>query len=66
MRRLEPILLVTLLLGVIWPGLAYATPPQPDKRYGTVRINGQKVAVASHRRRLRQLHTECQNAVVKW
>ena len=44
MRRLVPILLVTLLLGMIWPGLAYATPPQPDKRYGTVRINDQKVA----------------------
>jgi hypothetical protein len=44
MRRLVSILLVTLILGMIWPGLAYATPPQPDKRYGTVRINDQKVA----------------------
>ena len=67
MRRLVSILLVTLILGMIWPGLAYATPPQPDKRYGTVRINDQKVATGEPgRRHLRQLHTECQNAMVEW
>ena len=43
MRRFAAFLLVTMILGLIWPGLAYATPPQPDKRYGTVRINDQKV-----------------------